>query len=790
MAPRFTRSHRLLPLLAALFLCAAAAASPESDAARAARKALDRGPLEPAQALVDDALKRFGTRDSEAVWALRVMRMELALSRRETPETFTLPAKYANSETAVHWWIMRALAQGDRTLLGNAERIAGAHHTPLLADVYLYRSSLSGKASDAEEALRLARRHNRPIIEAKALTNLALFLFHAEHFAEAVERGEHAVALAKRLELLKLQQTAEGNLGWAYFELGDYETAEELFRSAESTARKIGAKREHPLWLVQLGNIEFQKRNWERSSAYNREAAELAPEIGSPQRGYALANLARTAIEQGRYDQAAAFNRRALETKTKNGDKDGLLSSRIVDARIAAHHGRFDRARTLLEEVIAGSKPDSPMRIEAETHLAKLYVSAGRHKEARRHFDEAVRIAREGRDKITDRDLRLSFFNTVDEMYDAYVDFLVQNQYIYGALAVTESSRAQSLGDGRKIADFFDPRSISKAYGAAILCYWLGRKRSYVWVVTPDAVKAGTLPPDTRIETLAQTYRRESIGPDARASMKMGKELFRLLIPPGALPKHGRVVVIGDGQLHRLNFETLVTPAGRYWIEDVVAMNAPSLQFTARPKPVRGSPSILLLGNPPPADPLFPVLEHAKREIERVGALFERRTVRQEKDATPEAFRDATRTQYDYVHIAAHGVPSRKRPLDSAIILGRREPNGAYKLFARDVIEQPLDARLVTISSCHGAGERTYAGEGVVGLAWAFLKAGADQVIAALWEVDDAASPELMEAMYAAIRAGNDPADALRAAKLRLVRSESVHRNPRYWAPFVLYAGT
>ncbi|HYK01031.1 MAG TPA: CHAT domain-containing protein [Thermoanaerobaculia bacterium] len=74
-------------------------------------------------------------------------------------------------------------------------------------------------------------------------------------------------------------------------------------------------------------------------------------------------------------------------------------------------------------------------------------------------------------------------------------------------------------------------------------------------------------------------------------------------------------------------------------------------------------------------------------------------------------------------------------------------------------LDQHLTARLVTISNCSGAGSRTYAGEGLVGLAWAFLLAGAEQVIAALWEVDDDATAKLMDEMYAQIRRGHEWSD-------------------------------
>jgi len=96
----------------------------------------------------------------------------------------------------------------------------------------------------------------------------------------------------------------------------------------------------------------------------------------------------------------------------------------------------------------------------------------------------------------------------------------------------------------------------------------------------------------------------------------------------------------------------------------------------------------------------------------------------------------------------------------------------------------------VTISACNGAGTRAYAGEGLVGLSWAFLRAGAHYVIASLWEVSDASTPQLMDELYKGLSAGQDPASALRRAKLTLLHSDTVFRKPFYWAPFQLYAGS
>ena len=51
-------------------------------------------------------------------------------------------------------------------------------------------------------------------------------------------------------------------------------------------------------------------------------------------------------------------------------------------------------------------------------------------------------------------------------------------------------------------------------------------------------------------------------------------------------------------------------------------------------------------------------------------------------------------------------------------------------------------------------------------------------------------TPQLMDTLYDGLSHGEDPASALRAAKLSLLHSDSVFRKPYYWAPFQLYAGS
>jgi CHAT domain-containing protein len=77
-----------------------------------------------------------------------------------------------------------------------------------------------------------------------------------------------------------------------------------------------------------------------------------------------------------------------------------------------------------------------------------------------------------------------------------------------------------------------------------------------------------------------------------------------------------------------------------------------------------------------------------------------------------------------------------------------------------------------------------------VGLSWAFLRAGAHNVVGALWDVSSISSAQLMDDFYGELQKGKPPSAALRVAKLKLLHSSNkAFHSPFYWAPFQLYTG-
>jgi len=253
------------------------------------------------------------------------------------------------------------------------------------------------------------------------------------------------------------------------------------------------------------------------------------------------------------------------------------------------------------------------------------------------------------------------------------------------------------------------------------------------------------------------------------------------------------VVLVPDQELYSLNFETLPAAAdsNQFWIERGAVTIAPSLDYLIESHRRNAGPGkgLLVLGDPASSLPEFPKLEFSSQEIDSVRttmAGLETKVFRGPA-ALPSAYADAQPGRFEFIHFSAHATANTQSPLDSAVILSG--PPDRCRLFARDVMSLPLTAELVTISACRSAGARTYAGEGLVGFAWAFLRAGARNVIAGLWDVNDRSTEELMARLYAEIARGSSPAEALRAAKLSFIHAGGSYVKPFYWAPFQVYTG-
>jgi CHAT domain-containing protein len=482
----------------------------------------------------------------------------------------------------------------------------------------------------------------------------------------------------------------------------------------------------------------------------------------------------------------------------KDGTSVRQVYADLNGADIAVARGDRTRGRVLYERALEAANGVAAVEWTAHAGLAQIAVLEQEPLIATRHFEAALSTVEKTRSDLLKVDYKLSFLTQLIEFYRNYVDALVARGQTDRALEIADSSRGRVLAERQRVAaptraSVTALREVARRTRTVLLSYWLAPKRSFLWIVSGGGVRRVDLPPQAEIEAAVREYRAmlaDALANPLAGNDTAGDRLFGMLVAPAALPRDASVIIVPDGALYSMNFETLPVdgPHRHYWIDDAEVQVAPSLSMLSAVSRTRiHDPRLLLIGNPTPRAPEFPALRYAPSEMRSIVRHFQQSNVTtyEDKSATPAVYRDAQLERFSMIHFTAHATANVESPLESAVVLSG--PDTGYKLYARDVSDHPLNADLVTVSACRSAGERTYSGEGLVGFAWAFLRAGARRVIAGLWDVDDRSTARLMDELYGGLQAGHTPARSLRDAKLALIRDGGQLASPYYWGPFQLF---
>jgi CHAT domain-containing protein len=700
--------------------------------------------------------------------------------------------------------------------LSEAEHLAASSHPRLLSQVLNAQATLSasrGNYAEAEreytQALKLADEYGREDQKVVAQVGLAWVATLQGHFDQAAERGQTALQLARSFGMQNHVATTLGNLGWNYSELGDFYTALEFFKQSAQESARSGMSGRSAYWFTGMANAYIVLHQYALAEDLARSTLQRARESKNAEVTVTCLNtLADIMLHTHRDAEAEKFNQEALEIVEAGQNKFSALDTWAMAGRIYTTRNDFASAEQMYERVLSDPSAGPVLRWVCYAGLARTKDDQGKYTEADRLFLQAISTIEEARQSVDHDELRLSFLTSGIAIYGQYIDFLMRRGRPRDALNEAELSRARTLGEGLNSSSKLTrtpslrvpPQQLAQRFKATLLFYWLGERQSYLWVITPKQTAYFTLPAAAQIEPIVKSYDEAllKISDPLASANPDGQKLYSMLIEPAKklIPANSHVILLPDGSLYSLNFETLIVPDPKphYWIEDETLSTGSSLTLLASSgaRPVPKEKTLFLVGDTISPNDNFPKLVQAADEMKDVERHFaESRTkVLSGIGATPAAYLSSDSRQYSYLHFVTHGTASRSRPLESAVILSKDKDEDSYKLYARDIVTRHLSAELVTISACNGAGTRAFSGEGLVGLSWAFLRAGAHNVIGALWEVSDTSTPQLMDGLYDGLSHGQDPATALRAAKLSLLHSDSVFRKPYYWAPFQLYSGS
>jgi CHAT domain-containing protein/tetratricopeptide (TPR) repeat protein len=692
---------------------------------------------------------------------------------------------------------------------------------PLRAEVVSIRGSIDldrGNLDDAERAFQAdlagSRRNGDRFIQIRALLNLGVVALQEEHYEDALVRFGDASTIARSIGAKMMLANDVVNFGWVYYKTADFQRYLINSKEAIRQASELGSMKDQVIWLHSAGLSEYKLGDFEAARSFYEQSLSLAQSIqnhGEIEDAHVYLGFLLLRLNQP--DAVAAHIREATSTVgLREYDRTGLRL-KLLEALLFDKRGDKQAAIKLLLSLQEHAAAAPSVQWETESTLAHLYLETGRPEDAARWFERSIETFRRQRSSLKNVESTLPFLENANDIYVDYTDFLVHQHRPDEALKVVDASRAEALADGLRISSTkgksagfprtpeLNARAIAARLQATILIYSLRPKVSYLWVVTPTSQKFYQIAGSEAILPLIQLQTKMILASKDLLSQPTspGRDLYNELVQPAQslIKKNSKVFIVGDEALSGLNFETLQTPGedSHYWIEDVTITNAKSLQLLSvrqTEEPRYANSRILLMGDPVYRKDEYAELPNASSEIKSVASHFssDHRVVLTGAQASPDAYQLSNAKQFSYIHFVAHGTANMTVPLDSAVVLSSNRADATvYKLYARDILKQNLNADLVTVSACNGSGVRNYSGEGLVGLAWAFLRAGSHHVIGAMWEVSDVSTPLLMDHLYGELAKGSRPDTALRSAKLAMIHSDGVFRKPLYWAPFQLYSG-
>lgn len=299
-----------------------------------------------------------------------------------------------------------------------------------------------------------------------------------------------------------------------------------------------------------------------------------------------------------------------------------------------------------------------------------------------------------------------------------------------------------------------------------------------------------TVPLPQDFPALVETYRRQL--EKAESYLERSQQLYDLLIRPledrGLLPSGSRLAVIATGKLREIPLETLYDGRTKqYLLEKYPIHYLTRLSRNSAPaaQPAGGGSAqrALVLANPTPTAKELPGTEAEADYL--VGAYPGSRDLRRGQ-ATLERFQQQA-SRYPILHLGTHGCFVATGCPDLGMKANTLLFANSQQYPIADAAQLGLsNTELLVLGACQTAQITSDNDVGLSGLAYVWERAGARAVVASLWSAVDAESAQITKAFYGNLKAGMDKAEAMRQAKLALLRRDPDGLHPFVWAPLIV----
>lgn len=592
------------------------------------------------------------------------------------------------------------------------------------------------------------------------------------------------------------------------------------YASTMLTAKDLYYQSQSQYWREKgtLADLSLRLKFFAASLSFSEERLELAQEI-SPAGNLVNSSLrimVKAATEKGDLDAALKYAGESLRLSLDRGDSpentQTTAESHMLLADVKSKLGDCDEALADYDKALESYRRLPELTVGLyQIHKGRLlcFKRLNRHEDFAGELQTVLGLTEQYRATIREDSSRQAFFANEQDVFDAAASNAIVEHDSREAFALIEESRARSLLDfvesGKPLAEVeTDFASVAHPLSLAeirarlpeqvqLVQYAVLPDRLVTWVVSKTRFDLIEKPVTTaELEKKIGDYQSLVVGKGPEADIKRAaKELYELLIPPD-LDAEKQLCLIPDKSLHQLAFASLVSPDGKYLLEDFALFYAPSASVLllasedARRKEGVGVENLLSVGNPDfdrEENPNLPDLRAAEVEAKTVAGDYPNSLALLGGGATKEEFL-RNFTNVEVIHFAGHFLANRQSPGNSKLLFAggelRSSELGRYRL---------PSAKLVVLSACETGFERYDKSEGAIGVARTFLALGAPVVVATQWKVDSEPTKDLMIAFHRNRKEkGLTSAESLRRAQLEALGRDET-KAPFYWAAFSLFGG-
>lgn len=666
---------------------------------------------------------------------------------------------------------------------------------------------------------RLKHRLDSPYFQATYSNLSGQIDFYDKHYGQAAQNFKVALRIYQRLGL-KLPEV-QNYLGRIFEHKGDQKRAQEYFLEAAEINRQI----KDPVGLAEslyhLARFDTEAGHLRRALEKSEESIRLTESVFS--------NVANRGMRQSYMAEVFDRYRHHIYLLMQ-------LHKRHPDAGFeirALQTAERSRARLMQERLKIA---DTPSLLDAD----QLLVKKERHLQEKlnAHSNELTAILSRSENQVAEIDeLSLKIKKIGDEL-DQIRGELKTKSPLYNR--VKNPPRIDVAAFQRELLD----------RDTSLLVFSLGTKESYLWMVDRNNTNVYVLPGRSDLEKKAENllkllsdrekraaetidrYQTRITRADSAfkaAARNLSTDLFeesadqlkkfrRLIIVPdgkmqylplGALPFPGAALKTGEPllvtheiiyqpsastlKLIRLTAEQNQRSAQRVLVyaDPVYVSDDPRVAGTAGNILQSASRWPTPLTHPRVLPAVYPRLPASLTEAKSIESTFgpERTDLFTSFAANRQNFLATDFSQYQIIHLAAHGYLDKNRPELSGLVFSTFDRQAHFRdglIRLPDIYNLKINADLVVLSACEMGIGKDQEGEGLLSLTNGFLQAGARSVVASRWKVDDIAAQKLMNSFYRHLQQDDtNPAAALRRAQMEL-RQNPRFASPYYWASFTI----